>query len=418
MFDIDNINEILASLKKNKLRTFLTMLGVMFGIFILVLLMGLGKGFQNNIDSSLGNFATNSAFFWPMKTTVPYKGMPTNRRYNFTLKDLEDIKRNVQEVQYIAPQVNAWEGEGDNTFWKEKKGNFRIFGMSPDLYSINPVKILSGRFVNNKDLDTNAKVCLIGPRVMEVLFDKDYDPIGEQIRINGISFKVIGTFKPLSRNMGNKENAIFTPYTTLQNLLNRGDRIYSMIVTVKPGYKVSDMETKINSLIARSHKLSPDDKEAIGSFNVEEIFKKMSAFFYTIQFFLWFIGIATLITGIIGVSNIMLIIIKERTKEIGIKRALGATPRVIIKQILTESVMITSTAGFIGFLLGVMVVELIALGLASNGGGGNTPLLNPYVEFNVACVALLTLVVLGSLAGLIPAKRAVSIKPIDALRDE
>jgi len=415
MFDLDNINEIFIALKKNKLRTFLTMLGVIFGIFILVILMGLGKGFQNKIDSSLGNFATNSAFFWPMKTTIPYKGMPSNRRYQFTFKDLDDIRRNIQEVQYVAPQVNAWEGDGNNTFWKDKEGNFRIFGMSPEMNKINPVEVLSGRYIHNKDLEENKKVCLLGPRVMEVLFDKGQNPIGEQIRINGISFKVIGTFKQLSRNMGNKDNAILTPYTTLQSLLNRGDRVYSFITTVKPGFKVSKVQEKINLVLARNHKISPEDEEAIGSFNVEEIFTKMSAFFTTIQVFLWLIGVSTLLTGIIGVSNIMLIIIKERTKEIGIKRALGATPREVIKQILTESVMITSTAGFFGFLLGVLVIEGIAMGIANSP---DAPILNPYIDFNVACIALVTLVVLGSLAGLIPAKRAVSIKPIDALRDE
>jgi len=415
MFDLDNINEIFIALKKNKLRTFLTMLGVIFGIFILVILMGLGKGFQNKIDSSLGNFATNSAFFWPMKTTIPYKGMPSNRRYQFTFKDLDDIRRNIQEVQYVAPQVNAWEGDGNNTFWKDKEGNFRIFGMSPEMNKINPVEVLSGRYIHNKDLEENKKVCLLGPRVMEVLFDKGQNPIGEQIRINGISFKVIGTFKQLSRNMGNKDNAILTPYTTLQSLLNRGDRVYSFITTVKPGFKVSKVQEKINLVLARNHKISPEDEEAIGSFNVEEIFTKMNAFFTTIQVFLWLIGVSTLLTGIIGVSNIMLIIIKERTKEIGIKRALGATPREVIKQILTESVMITSTAGFFGFLLGVLVIEGIAMGIANSP---DAPILNPYIDFNVACIALLTLVILGSLAGLIPAKRAVSIKPIDALRDE
>lgn len=418
MFDIDNINEIFASLRKNKLRTFLTMLGVVFGIFILVMLMGLGKGFQNKIDSSLGNFATNSAFFWTQKTTIPYKGMPANRRYTFTIKDLDDIRRNVQEVQYIAPQVNAWEGSDNNTFWKDKKGNFKILGMSPDMNRINPVEVLKGRYIHNKDLEMSNKVCLIGPRVLEVLFDKGQNPIGEQIRINGISFKIIGTFKQLSRNMGNKDNAILTPYTTLQNLLNRGDKVYSFITTVKPGFRVSKVQDKIFQLLARNHKVDPEDKDAIGSFNVEEIFQKMSAFFITIQVFLWLIGGSTLITGIIGVSNIMLIVIKERTKEIGIKRALGARPSDIIKQILTESVMITSLAGFVGFLLGVLVIEGIAMGIANSPGAADMPILNPYIDFNVACIALLTLVVLGSLAGLIPAKRAVSIKPIDALRDE
>lgn len=418
MFDLDNINEILVALKKNRLRTFLTMLGVVFGILILVLLMGLGKGFENKLDSSLGNFATNSAFFWPLKTTVPYNGMPANRQYVFSVKDLKDIKRNIPEVQYIAPQVNAWRGTDDNTFWGEKKGNFKIIGMSPDLNKINPVEVLSGRFINSRDLDDSKKVCLIGPRVLEVLFDKGQNPIGQQIRINDISFKIIGTFKPLSRNMGNKDDAILTPYTTLQTLLNRGEDIYTFVVTAQPGFKMSGVQVKINELLARSHKLAPEDKEAIGSFNVEEIFQKMSAFFRTIQFFLWFIGVSTLLTGIIGVSNIMLIIIKERTNEIGIKRALGARPKDIIKQILTESIMITSVAGFVGFLLGVLIVEAIGMAIANSPNAADMPILNPYVDFNVACIALVTLVILGSLAGLIPAKRAVSIKPIDALRDE
>ena len=419
MFDLDNINEIFAAIKQNRLRTFLTALGVVFGILILVILMGRGKGFENKVESDLGNFATNSSFFWTQKTTEPYKGLPKSREYAFNFRDIDAIKRNVKGVEFVAPWVHSWGVESDNNIIRgDKKGNFTIYGTSPDMNQINPVEVKKGRYINGNDLKNYSKVCLLGPRVVEVLFDKGEDPIGEIVKINGLPFMVVGVFQPLNRNLGNREDAVYTPYTTLQRLYKRGDNCHAFIITAKPGYSITTLEKDIFQVLARNHHISPTDEQAIGKFNIEEIFIKMTAFFMTIKVFMWIIGIGTLITGVIGVSNIMLVVVKERTKEIGIKRAIGARPRDIIKQVLTESVLITSFAGFWGFLLGVLVVELIARGVANSPNPGDSPILNPYVDFNVAVISLCTLIVLGSLAGLLPAKRAINYKPVDALRSE
>lgn len=419
MFDLDNINEIFAALKQNRLRTFLTALGVVFGILILVILMGLGKGFENKVESDLGNFATNSSFFWTAKTTKPYMGLPKARQYSFNFRDIDAIKRNVEGVEFVAPWVHSWGNTADNNVVRDdKKGTFVIYGTSPEMNQINPVDVKKGRYVNGNDLDNYSKVCMLGPRVEEVLFDKGEDPIGKMIKINGLPFKVVGTFQPLNRNLGNRENAVYTPYTTLQRLYKRGDKCNAFIITAKQGYSITKLEKDIIQVLTRNHRIDPTDEEAVGKFNIEEIFIKMTAFFTTIKVFMWIIGIGTLLTGVIGVSNIMLVVVKERTKEIGIKRAIGARPKDIIKQVLTESILLTSFAGFWGFLLGVLVVETIANGLANSPNPGDSPLLNPYVDFNVAIIALCTLIVLGSLAGLLPAKRAISYRPVDALRSE
>lgn len=416
MFDLDRWQEILTALKKNKLRTFLTGLGVMFGILILIILLGIGKGFQNKLHSSLGNFATNSTVFWIQKTTMPYKGLPRNRFYRFDNTDLEAMRRSIPELEHVAPDLTAWTGNGiNNTFRGKKKGAFRIKGTSPEMNEVNPVLVTKGRFINNNDLKQQRKVITIGPRVKELLFEKDEDPIGQQLKVNGIFFKIIGTIKPLSQNMGMRDNVIQMPYTTLQSLYNRGDNFNSFLATARIGESVEVLEQKIYDLLARRHKIHPKDKQAIGHFNISEIFKKIAGLFNSIGALLWIIGFGTLLTGIIGVSNIMLVIVKERTREIGVRRALGAVPHKIVGQILYESIFLTTFAGFWGLFFGVLIVEGIAKGVEGNT---EAQLLNPSVDFNVALIAISILVIFGCLAGLVPAQRAIHIKPVDALRYE
>jgi putative ABC transport system permease protein len=416
MFDLDKWQEITAALKKNKLRTFLTSMGVMFGILILVTLLGLGRGFQNNIESSLGNFATNSAVFWIERTTMPYKGFARNRFYQFTNDDVIAIRKTIPEVEHIAPDLNGWSGNAThNTFRNDKKGNFRVKGTSPEMNNVNPVEVISGRFINENDLSDFRKVITIGPRVQQLMFDKDEDPIGQYLKVNGIFFKIIGTVKPLSENMGNRDDVIQMPYTTLQQLYNMGDKFYSFIATAKVGESVADLETKIINLLLRRHSIHPKDKQAVGHFNISEIFKKINGLFNSIGFLFWIIGFGVLITGIIGVSNIMNVVVKERTKEIGIKRAIGAKPLAIFGQILNESVFLTTFAGFWGLVFGVLIVEGIG---KITEGNKDIPIMNPYVDFNVALIALGILVFFGVLAGLLPAQRALSVKPVDALRYE
>lgn len=416
MFDLDKWQEITAALKKNKLRTFLTGLGVMFGILILVTLLGIGRGFQNNIQSSLGNFATNSTVFWVERTTKAYKGLPRNRFYRFTNDDLLALKQGIPELEHIAPDINGWSGGAThNTFRNEKKGNFRIKGTSPEMNMVNPVEVISGRFINENDLKEFRKVITIGPRVKELMFEEDEDPIGQYLKVNGIFFKIIGEIKPLSNNMGNRDDIIQLPYTTLQQLYNYGDKFYVFLATAKVGESVAELEDKIFEILARRHSIHPEDTQAIGHFNIAKIFNKIFGLFNSIGFLFWVIGFGVLITGVIGVSNIMHVVVKERTKELGIKRAIGAKPALVVGQIINESVFLTSFAGFWGLVFGVVIVELIG---KATEGSPNPQILNPYVDINVAFIALGVLVFFGVLAGLLPAQRAIKIKPVDALRYE
>ena len=416
MFDIDKWQEITSALKKNKLRTALTGSGVMFGILILVALLGLGKGFQNKMKSDLGNLATNSTIFWTEQTTKPYKGLPRNRSFQFENSDLIAMKRSISGIENVAPEINAWSnGDPYNTFKKEKKGNFRIKGTSPEMNKVVPVDVLSGRFINENDLKEMRKVITIGPRVVELMFEYDEEPLGQYLKINGIFFQIVGTIKPLSRNMGMGDDIVQMPYTTLQKIYNRGDKFNVFMATAKVGESVEGLEDEIVSLLARRHKISPDDKEAFGHFNLAKLFNKIFGLFNSIGFLFWVIGFGVLMTGIIGVSNIMHVVVKERTREIGVKRAIGARPLSVISQIVTESVFLTTFAGFWGLVLGVLIVEGIGSMFA---GDPNAMILNPYVDIKVAFIALGVLVFFGCIAGFLPAQKALRIKPVDALRYE
>ncbi len=342
--------------------------------------------------------------------------MPRNRFYQFTNGDLKSLRQTIPELEYIAPDISGWSGNvANNTIRNDKKGNFKVKGSSPEMNQVAPVEVLDGRFINDFDIQKRRKVVTIGPRVVELMYDEDEDPIGTFLKINGIFFKVVGTVKPLSNNFGNRDDMIQMPYTTLQWLYKRGDKFYSFIATAKIGESVEDLEGKIFEVLARRHNIDPTDKEAVGHFNIAKMFKKISGLFTSIGFLFWVIGFGVLTTGVIGVSNIMHVVVKERTKEIGIKRAIGARPFSIVGQIISEAVFLTTIFGFVGLVLGVFIVEGIGLATAGNPSTG---ILNPYVDIKVAFLALGILVVFGVLAGLLPAQRAMRVKPVDALRYE
>jgi len=422
MFDRDRWYEIFHTLKKNKLRTFMTAFGVFWGIFMLIIMLGSGAGLENGVTSGMGSFATNSIFVWTQRTTIPYKGFPRGRRFNFRNEDILALRDNIPEIKYLAPKIRGWSsGDGtNNTVRGIKTGAFSINGEFPEWNNIDPMKLLEGRFINDIDINNKRKVAVIGTRVREVLFEPDEEAIGEYIQIQGIYFQVIGVFKPLNTNInfgGEKEQSIYLPLTTLQKTYNYGDIVGWFSITSQDNVQASEVEEKVLNLLARRHDIHPDDKEAFGHFNLEEEFKQMRGLFTGISGLIWIVGIGTLIAGVIGISNIMLVIVKERTKEIGIQRALGATPFNVMQQIITESVLLTSVAGYIGLVVGVALVEGINY-LLINFGTENEMFKRPEVDFNIAVTALIILIVSGALAGLIPARRAVRIKPIDALRDE
>ncbi|MFC2106976.1 ABC transporter permease [Bacteroidota bacterium] len=420
IFDIDKWREIFDTLKKNKLRTFFTAFGVFWGIFMLVIMLGSGNGLENGVNHDMGDMATNSMFMWTQQTSIPYKGFPRGRHFNFKNGDTQALKDNIPEIQYIAPRIQGWtRGGGNNVIRGERTGSFRIQGDYPEYNLIDPVEILDGRFVNYNDIKDNRKVCVIGRRVRNEMFKPEENPIGEYLRINGVYFKVVGLFKTKKgdQRAEHEEQVVFIPFTTLQRTYNYGDVVGWYSITAEKNVPVSLVEEKAKKLLRERHSISPDDDRAIGSFNVEEEFQKMTKLFAGINGLIWIVGIGTLLAGVIGVSNIMLIIVKERTKEIGIQRAIGASPLNIISQIIIESVFLTALAGYIGLVLGVGLIELINYFLEQSGGGTGM-FTNPEIDFTVALRALLILVISGIFAGFIPARRAVSIKPIDALRDE
>jgi len=420
MFDLDSWQEIYHTLKSNKLRTFLTAFGVFWGIFMLVIMLGSGRGLENGVYEGMGDFATNSVFMWAQPTSMPYKGFDRGRRYNFNNDDTKAIRREVSEIKYLAPRLQAFGGNGENNVVRNlKSGAFSILGDVPEFNKIDPVEITNGRFLNELDLEESRKVLVIGKNVFEALFEADENPINQYIRVNGVYFKIIGTFASKhNQGWGEYQNqSIFMPFTTLQKTYNYGSMVGHYSVTAKAGVSASLVEKKVKNLLKKRHHVHPNDERAIGSNNVEEEFNKINGLFNGIAFLVWIVGTGTLIAGVIGVSNIMLVIIKERTKEIGIQRAIGATPNRIIKQILAESVVLTGIAGSVGLLAGIWLLELIDYGISSSGGGGGT-FSNPTIDIGLALTALVILITAGMLSGLIPAKRAVSIKPIDALRSE
>ncbi len=422
MFDRDRWQEIFNTLKQNKLRTFLTAFGVFWGIFMLVIMLGSGRGLENGVYDGMGEFATNSLFMWTQQTSKPYKGLPKGRWYSFNNEDTKALRDNIPEIDLLAPriQVRSWEGEGVNRATRgEKSGAYNIQGDYPDFNQIDPVTIVEGRFINNIDIERKRKVVVIGDRVYQELFDKGEGPIGQYIHIRGVYFQVIGLFK--SKHKGgwaeNQERSIFVPFTTLQKTYNYGNRVGWYSITAKPGISATVVLDKVTALLKRRHDIHPGDERAIGFHNMEKEFKKMKGLFTGISMLVWIVGTGTLLAGVIGVSNIMLVIVRERTREIGIQRAIGASPAKIMGQIILESVFLTSLAGYIGLVFGVGLVELINFAL-SQSPGGEQMFKNPEVDLQVALSALLILVISGIFAGIIPARRAIKIKTIDALRTE
>ncbi|MGQ8338904.1 ABC transporter permease [Sunxiuqinia sp. A32] len=420
MLDLDLWKEILSALKKNRMRSFMTAFGVFWGIFMLIIMSGAGKALENGVMDGIRAFASNSAFFWTERTSVPYEGFKRGRSWNYSNNDVEYIRQNVREIEYLSPRLFGYsQGGGDNTIRGERTGSFNIYGDYPDYFKIDPWTPIEGRLINEIDVKQKRKVCIIGERVREVMFDKDEDAVGQYLKVSGVYFQVVGVIHPETRIGfgGRKEETIIIPFSTMQQAYNYGDDIHFFSVTSEKGTPVSVLEEKLKTLLKKRHHIAPEDNQAVASFNIEVEWIKYSGLFKGIQLLTWIVGIGTLFAGVIGVSNIMLVIIKERTQEIGIQRAIGATPGKIITHIVAESVFLTTMAGYIGLSLGVGLLELANMALES-GNPDEIFFRRPEFSFDMAMMALAVLIISGILAGLIPAKRAISIKPIDAIRDE
>jgi putative ABC transport system permease protein len=420
MFDLDRWQEIYHVLRKNKLRTFLTAFGVFWGIFMLVIMMGSGTGLQNGVTQNFGDMATNSVFIWAQQTSVSYKGFPRGRRFEYENSDIQALRDAIPEIKYLAPRTNVGGYNGSsNVVRKLKAGQFQLFGDYPVYNLIDPVNMMQGRFLNDLDVKDKRKVVVIGQRVVEILFEKNENPLNQYIQINGVYFMVIGVFK--SKRTGEAASGdnqrIHMPFTTLQQTFNYGNTVGFFNITAKDDIPVDVVENKAMDVLKKRHSVAPSDDDAIGHFNLRKEYDKMEGLFFGIRLLIWIVGTGTLLAGVIGVSNIMLVVVKERTKEIGIQRALGAKPMNIISQIITESVVLTTFAGYFGLVIGVGILELINYLLTSTGA--NTQMfVHPGVDFRMAVTALIILVISGAFAGFIPARKAVSVKPIDALRYE
>lgn len=419
MFNRNRWNEILEVLTSNLFRTSLTAFGVFWGIFILILLLAAGKGLENGIKQDFGDIATNTMFMWTRTVTKSYEGMSKGRRFNYRLSDVEDIRENIPELRFISPrnQLNGFNGS-NNVVRGLNTGAFDVYGDYPEFIQQEPMEITSGRFINYGDINEKRKVAIIGEGVSSSLYDKNEEIIGSYIKIQGVNFMVIGTYKK-KNNDGDGEEAqkqIFVPFTSFSQAFNMGDRVGWMAITANDGTPITAIKNNIFDIVKKNHKIHPEDERAVGHFDLYEQYNRVESLFMALRVIAYFVGILVLLSGVIGVSNIMLIVVKERTKEIGIRRALGASPGNIRGQILTESIFLTIISGMAGIALGALFIYVINSILEMNGPVDMFT--NPSVNLGVVTIALTILVVSGLLAGLIPAQNAIRVKPVDALRTE
>ena len=411
--DFDSFSEILNVLTRNKSRTFLTGFGVFWGVFMLVGLVGGGDGLKEILNNNLAGFATNSAVVWAQPTTKPYHGFRKGRQWTLNYDDIKRLRAHVPELDVITPTISRW---GANATHDDRSASGIIKGVLPEMQKVSEPKMMYGRYINQMDVNHGRKVCVIGKQVYKSLFPKGGDPCGDVIRIDSVYFSVVGVnYSDGNMNVnGNDQQAVFMPLSLVQQIYNRGHSVDIICVTGKPGVVMSDITDKIRHVIAKAHDVAPDDEKGVMVFNTEMMFSMVDNMFRGINMLIWLVGIGTLLAGAIGVSNIMMVTVRERTVEIGIRRAIGATPRNILSQIIQESILLTSIAGMSGILFVVLVLQGLEMANTTDGVAAA----HFQISFWTAIGAVVLLSVLGVLAGLAPALRAMSIKPVDAMRDE
>lgn len=417
IFDRNTWQEIFGSVSKNKTRTIITVIGVLWGIFIYIALSGAAKGMDNGFEKVFETFSMNSMFVWGQSTSKPYDGFKTGRPISLKLDNVATIRNRISEVEFITPRISKGKFGGDPMFTVrgQKSGTYSVNGDYPTYTKIAAKKIFDGgRFINDEDIAQVRKVCVIGERNLEELFEKDEDPIGAYIRIGDVYFQVVGVHKISQGVSIDGDSDIFIPFTTFQKLYNTGENAGYLCIAAYEDADVIQVEKDVKALLKNIHRIDPEDERALGGINLGEMFTRITGFAEGLTFLSLVVGIATILAGVIGIGNILLISVKERTKELGVRRALGATPREVKSQIIMESVFLTLIAGIIGIILGAGVLSLIN----TMTKDVDFPYTNPTVPIPYVLGALAIMIILGTLIGLIPAQRAVSIKPIDALREE
>ena len=420
IFDKDTWQEIFGSIGQNKLRTVITIIGVLWGIFLYILLSGIAKGVDNGFEQRFERISSNSLFVWTQNTSIPYSGFKIDRKWNIKLNDVETLKMEIPEIKNIAPRIQKgnWGSQGASVTNGQRNGTYNIYGDYPILKVVSQKDIYDGgRFINHLDIKEERKVCVIGERTKKELFSDDINPIGKYLNINNIYFKVIGIHKFVDEGGGSfaDDGDIHVPFSTFKRLYNTGDIVGFLLIAGFNDVDILKVERQVKSLLKKIHNVHPDDERAIGAFNLGALFTRIKNFANGMSFISLVIGVATIIAGVIGIGNILLISVKERTKEIGIRRAIGASPNHIRKQIILESVFLTVVAGIIGIILGAFVLYVINLATQNLE---DIPFTNATVPLNYIFAALLMMIGLGTFIGFVPAKKAISIRPIDALRDE
>lgn len=423
MFDFDNLREIFSTINKNKLRTILTGFSVAWGIFMLIVLLGAGNGLRNGIMYNFRNMAVNKVEVWPRFTTMPYKGMQTNRQIKFEENDYDALDREHSEIDIKSATIN----HSDTLSYATEFNSCQLNGVYPDYAKINIVEIEAGkgRFINDLDINQKRKVIVISPRMQEILFRKE-SALGKYVTAGTVTYHVVGIYKDDNKS---SDAPCYIPFTTGQSLYSAGyglDQLSFTIVGVNTEEENTSFEDRFRQRMGRRHQFDPADKSAIGMWNTANEFRTFNGMMNGIIFFVWVVGIGTLAAGIVGVSNIMLISVRERTKEFGIRKAVGATPLSILKLVIFESILITTLFGYVGMVLGIGLTEFINYGMeaansaqAAGSGPENVSIFrNPTVSLGIALSATAVLVLAGVIAGYFPARKAVKITAIEAMRTE
>ncbi len=412
--DLDTYREIIDTLTRNKSRSFLTGFGVFWGIFMLVALMGGGNGLKELLQQNFAGFATNSALVWAQPTSKAYKGFRKGRMWTMDYKDVDRIRRSVPELDVVTPLLFS---NGGTAYYGDRKATVGVSGAMPDYQRVNEPKLFYGRYIDDADIRDHRKVCVIQKKTYKELFPGGGDPCGKRIRIDNIYYQIVGVDYNMGEGVnitGENGTGVILPLTFMQQAYNRGNAVDLIAVTGRDGVVMSKVTDRIRETVARAHAVDPTDEQGAMVFNTEVLFQLLDNLFKGVNFLIWLVGLGTLLAGSIGVSNIMMVTVRERTTEIGIRRAIGAKPRMILSQIISESIALTQVAGMSGILFGVLILQMLELANTEDG------ILTAHfqVGFWTAIGAAVVITVMGVLAGLAPAARAMSIKPVDAMRDE
>ena len=416
MVDLDAWQEVWATLRSNKLRALLTALGVFWGVFMLILMLGMGNGLERGVIANLNGLTNYSVYVWSQRTSLPYRGLQPGRYVHFVDADIAAVAR-TEGALHVAPrlQLGNWR-EAQNVTYGAKKGAFNVMGDSPEFQYVEPLILESGRFINPRDMTEERKVAVIGDEVRKSMFG-DVDPVGKYLQVKRVYFQIVGVIKTLKTGDDGDhiESSVYVPFSTFQTAFNLKNKVGWFALTAERSLPAALVEENVRRSIMKGHRIHPDDSMALGSYNAAQKFQQLQGLFRGIRKFVWFVGTLTLLAGMLGVSNILLIIVKERTREIGVRKALGATPMSIISLVVAEGLLLTTLAGYSGVVAGVFALEAAGKAVSHLQGA---PLSQPEVSLQVALIAVLVLIVAGVVAGIVPARHAARVHPVEALRAE